>query len=71
MAASTVRLQVSDYSQLFDYTVLLQLYLMISENEAADTPMIFEEFVIVVINFVMVLCNKNFIRNVFPKQVLV
>ena len=44
---------------------------MLSENEAADTPMIFEEFVMVVINFVMVLCNKNFIRNVFPKQVLV
>ena len=44
---------------------------MISENEAADTPIIFEEFVMVMINFAMVLCNKNFIRNVFPKQVLV
>ena len=31
LAASTVRLQVSDYSQLFDYTVRLQLHRMISK----------------------------------------
>ena len=32
LAASTVRLQVSDYSQLSDYTIRLQLYRMISEK---------------------------------------
>ena len=32
LAASTVRLQVSDYSQPSDYTVRLQLYRMISEK---------------------------------------
>ena len=32
LAASTVRLQVSDYSQLSDYTVRLQLYRMTSEK---------------------------------------
>ena len=34
---------------------------MIKENEAADTPMMFEEFVMVMINFVIVMCNNNFI----------
>ena len=32
LAASTVRSQVSVYSQASDYTVRLQLYIMISEN---------------------------------------
>ena len=32
LAASTVRLQVSNYSQLSDYTIRLQLYRMISEK---------------------------------------
>ena len=32
LAASTVWLQVSDYSQLCDYTVWLQLYKMNSEK---------------------------------------
>ena len=32
LAASTVRLQVSDYSQLSDYTIRLQLYRMINEK---------------------------------------
>ena len=32
LAASTVWLQVSDYSQLCEYTVWLQLYKMISEK---------------------------------------
>mgnify|MGYP006891491944 CR=1 FL=1 len=32
LAASTVLLQVSVYSQPSDYTVRLQLYIMISEN---------------------------------------
>ena len=40
---------------------LLQLYWMIKENEAADTLMMFEEIVMVMINFVIVLCNNNFI----------
>ena len=31
LAASTVRLQVSDYRQLSNYTVQLQLYKVISE----------------------------------------
>ena len=34
---------------------------MIKENEAADTLMMFEEIVMVMINFVIVLCNNNFI----------
>ena len=32
LATSTVRLQVSNYSQLFDHTVRLHLYRMISEK---------------------------------------
>ena len=32
LAASTVQLQVFDYSQLSDFTVWLQLYKMISEK---------------------------------------
>ena len=32
LAASTVRLQVSDYSQPSEYTVRLQLYIMSSEK---------------------------------------
>ena len=32
LVASTVRLQVSDYSQQYDYTVRLQLSRMISEK---------------------------------------
>ena len=32
LATSTVRLKVSDYSQLSDYTVRLQLYRMIGEK---------------------------------------
>ena len=49
LAASTVRLQVSDYSQLSDYTVRLQLYIMTSQNEAANAPITFEEIVVVMI----------------------
>ena len=49
MAASTVRLQVSYYSQLFDNTVPLQLYRMISEKKTANAPIKFEEIEMVVI----------------------
>ena len=36
LAASTVQLPVSDHCQLFDYTVRLQLFKMISEKENSD-----------------------------------
>ena len=49
-AASIVGLQVSGYSQLYDYTVRLQLYRMISENNAHNVPITFEEIVMVIIN---------------------
>ena len=37
LAASTVQLPVSNYSQLSDYTVRLQLFKMISEKENSDS----------------------------------
>ena len=45
LAASTVPLEASNYSQLYNYTVWLQLYRMISENKAANAPITFEEVV--------------------------
>ena len=51
LAASTVSLQVSDYSRLFDYTVRFQLSRVI--REAADTPTTFEEIVMVMITYVI------------------
>ena len=45
LAASTVSLEASSYSQLYNYTVWLQLYRMISENKAANAPITFEEVV--------------------------
>ena len=42
LAASAVLLQVSDYSQMSNYIVQLQLYRMISEkNKVADAPITF------------------------------
>ena len=45
LAASTVRWQVSDYSQLSDYNWTERLV----KNEAADAPITFEEIVMVMI----------------------
>ena len=45
LAASTFRLQVSDYSQLSDYNCTEWFV----KNEAADAPITFEEIVIVMI----------------------
>ena len=45
LAASTVRLQVSDYSQLSDYNCTEWLV----KSEAADAPITFGEIVIVII----------------------
>lgn len=50
-----------NFDDLLLQLYLLQLYWMIKENEAADTLMIFVEIVMVMINFVIVLCNNNFI----------
>ena len=58
MAASTVQLQVFYYSQLFDYTVQSQLYRMIGENEAGNAPIIFEEFVMVMIKAIIKIITK-------------
>ena len=58
MAASTVQLQVFYYSQLFDYTVQSQLYRMIGENEAENAPIIFEEFVMVMIKAIIKIITK-------------
>ena len=42
LAGSAALLQVSDYSQMSNYIVQLQLYRMISEkNKVADTPITF------------------------------
>ena len=45
LAASTVRWQVSDYSQLSDYNWTERLV----KNEAADAPITFDEIVMVMI----------------------
>ena len=42
-------LQLSDYSQLSDNTVRLQLYRMISEKKVANARITYEEIVIVMI----------------------
>ena len=42
-------LQLSDYSQLSDKTVRLQLYRMISEKKVANARITYEEIVIVMI----------------------
>ena len=47
LAASTVRLQVPDYSQLCDYNCT-EWFVKI---EAADAPITFEEIVMVMINY--------------------
>ena len=47
---STLRLQVSDYGQLSDYAVRLQLYRTISEIKAVDAPITFKE---IVMNMIM------------------
>ena len=45
LATSTVQLEVSDYSQLSNYNCTEWLV----KNEAADTPITFEEIVVVMI----------------------
>ena len=50
LTTSTVRLQVSDYGQLSDYTVRLQLYRTISKNKAVNAPITFKE---IVMNMIM------------------
>ena len=46
----TVQLQVSDYSQLSNFTVQLQPYTIISENRAVNAPWIkFDKIVMVTI----------------------
>ena len=47
--------QVSDYSQLSNCYVRLQLRRIISENKAANAPITFEEIVTVMINKAVVL----------------
>ena len=42
---------MSDYSQLFNYTVRLQLHKIACENKAVSAPITFEEIVMVVINY--------------------
>ena len=49
LAASTVRLPVSDHSQLSDDTFRLQLFKMTSENKAVSAPITIEEIAMVVI----------------------
>ena len=49
LAASTVRLQVSNYSQLSDYNCIEWLV----KNGAADAPITFEEIVMVMITDVI------------------
>ena len=53
LAASTVRLQVSDYGQLSDYTVrLLHSTEWLVKNKTATAPITFEEIVMVMINVI-------------------
>ena len=47
----TVWLKVSDYSQLSDYTLRLQLCRLIRANTAVYAPITFEEIVVVMINY--------------------
>ena len=51
---------MSDYNQLSNYTVWLQLYKQFVKNKAATTPITFEEIVMVVIkeNFALDVVNK-------------
>ena len=49
-AASNVRLHMSDFSQLFDYTFLYNCTEWLVKNEATDAPIIFEEFVMIMIS---------------------
>ena len=50
LAALTLRLQLSDYSQLSYYTMQLQLHRTVNEkNRAGDAPITFEEIGMVMI----------------------
>ena len=51
LAASTVRLPVSDHSQLSDDTFRLQLFKMTSENKAVSAPITINEIAMVVIRW--------------------
>ena len=55
LAASNVRLQVSDNSQLSDYNCTEWLV----KYKAADAPITFEEIIIVMINFVIASVSLN------------
>ena len=48
LADVTVRFQVSDYSQLSDFTVRFQPYIIISEKERINAPIKFGKVVMVV-----------------------
>ena len=65
MAASTVQLQVSDYSQSSDYTVRLQQFRMISEKKAAYVSITFEEIVMVMTVLVTDMLLICIIRKVY------
>ena len=58
----TIRLHVSDYSQLSDYTVRLQLCKLM-QNRAVYAPITFEEIVIVMIRAVIVQLHKSYACN--------
>ena len=59
LAASTVRLPLSDHSQLSDDTFRLQLFKMISENKAVSAPITIEEIAMVVIRWEILSLNQN------------
>ena len=59
LAASTVRLPVSDHSQLSDDTFRLQLFKMISENKAVSAPITIEEIAMVVIRWEILSLKQN------------
>lgn len=50
LAALTFWLSVSNWSQLSDYTDVLQLYNWLVKNKAADAPIAFKEIEMVMID---------------------
>ena len=59
LATSTVRLRVSDYSKLSDYTVWSYSTEWLVKNNAANAPITFEEIVMIMIRIKRLYCNTS------------